>query len=60
MTLDRRAHHHSYAAVGTRSPHEWLEADGPMTWRSKGIAQAVTLKPFYKTEGRYTVYWQTV
>jgi hypothetical protein len=31
-----------------------------MTWRSRGIAQAVTLKPFYKTDGRYTVYWQTV
>jgi DUF1680 family protein len=46
--------------VGTRAPQEWLEADGPMSWRSKDIAQAVTLKPFYKTDGRYTVYWQTV
>jgi hypothetical protein len=47
-------------AVGTRAPREWLEPDGPLTWRSKGIAQAVVLKPFYKSEGRYTVYWQTV
>jgi len=47
-------------AVGTRPPQEWLEADGPMTWRAKGLTQAVTLKPFYKTEGRYTVYWQKV
>jgi DUF1680 family protein len=47
-------------AVGTRPPQEWLESSGPMVWRSKGIAQAVTLKPFYKTDGRYTVYWQTV
>jgi DUF1680 family protein len=46
-------------SVGTRPPQDWLEAAGPLTWRCKGIAQAVTLKPFYKTDGRYTVYWQT-
>jgi DUF1680 family protein len=47
-------------AVGNRAPHEWLVADGPMTWRSKGIDQAVVLKPFYQSDGRYTVYWQTI
>lgn len=47
-------------AVGNRPPRDWLEASGPMTWRSKGLTQAVELKPFYKTDGRYTVYWQTV
>jgi DUF1680 family protein len=47
--------------VGTRPPHEWLEPAGPMTWRTKGTGEAVTLKPFYQTQqGRYTVYWQTV
>jgi len=29
---------------------------GPQEW----LAQTVTLKPFYQTDGRYTVYWQTV
>jgi hypothetical protein len=37
-------------AVGTRPPRDWLEADGAMTWRAKGLTQAVTLKPFYKTK----------
>ena len=46
--------------VGNRPPQEWLEPDGPMTWRSKTLEQAVVLKPFYKSDGRYTVYWQTV
>lgn len=46
-------------AVGSRPPQEWLVADGAMTWRTKDTGQAVTLKPFYQTDGRYTVYWQT-
>ena len=47
-------------AVGNRPPQEWLVADGVLTWRTKRLDQAVTLKPFYKSDGRYTVYWQTV
>jgi hypothetical protein len=47
-------------SVGNRAPHEWLIEDGAMTWRSKGLDQAVVLKPFYQSDGRYTVYWQTV
>jgi hypothetical protein len=46
-------------SVGNRAPHEWLVADGLLTWRSKGLDQAVVLKPFYQSDGRYTVYWQT-
>jgi len=46
-------------AMDSRPPQEWLEPAGPMTWRTKGAGQALALKPFYKTEGRYTVYWQT-
>jgi hypothetical protein len=47
-------------AVGSRPPHEWLVADGAMTWRTRDAGQDVVLKPFYQTDGRYTVYWQTV
>lgn len=47
-------------SIGNRAPQDWLEADGAMIWRSKGIEQAVVLKPFYQSDGRYTVYWQTV
>ena len=47
-------------SIGNRSPREWLVADGPMTWRSRGFDQAMVLKPFYQGDSRYTVYWQTV
>jgi uncharacterized protein len=47
-------------SVGNRPPQDWLEAHGPMTWRTKGIEQALVLKPFHQSDGRYTVYWQTV
>ncbi len=47
-------------ATGGRPPQQWLEPTGPQTWRTKGVGQELVLKPFYQSDGRYTVYWQTV
>jgi DUF1680 family protein len=47
-------------ATGGRPPQQWLEPAGAMTWRTKDVGQDVVLKPFYQSDGRYTVYWQTV
>lgn len=47
-------------ATGGRPPQQWLEPTGPMTWRTKDIGQELVLKPFYQSDARYTVYWQTV
>jgi hypothetical protein len=33
---------------------------GRLDHEAKGIEQAVVLKPFHQSDGRYTVYWQTV
>ena len=49
----------SLATADGRRSNGW-KPTGQLTWRSKGIEQDVVLKPFYQSDGRYTVYWQTV
>jgi DUF1680 family protein len=47
-------------ATGGRPPRQWLEQTGPMTWRTKDVGPDVVLRPFHQSDGRYTVYWQTI
>ena len=37
----------------------WLKRDGDMTWRTTGIGHDIVFKPFYRSQQRYVVYWQT-
>jgi len=47
-------------AVAGRKPEDWLKPDGAMTWRTSGVAQPITFKPFHQSQERYAVYWKTV
>jgi hypothetical protein len=46
-------------AVAGRKPDAWLKPDGPMQWRTAGLAQTIVFKPFHKSQERYVVYWKT-
>jgi hypothetical protein len=30
-----------------------------MQWRTHGLAQQIAFKPFWQSQERYAVYWQT-
>lgn len=45
-------------AVAGQPVTEWLKPDGALAWRVAG--QNIALKPMYRSDARYTVYWQTV
>ena len=47
-------------AVAGRPPQDWLKPDGAMQWRTSGLAQPITFKPFHQSQERYAVYWKTV
>jgi len=47
-------------AVAGKAPGDWLRPDGPMQWRTSGLAQDIVFKPFWQSQDRYAVYWQTV
>ena len=47
-------------AVAGKNPEDWLKPDGAMTWRTSGLAQPITFKPFHQSNERYVVYWKTV
>ena len=47
-------------AVAGKNPEDWLKPDGAMRWRTSGLAQPITFKPFHQSNERYVVYWKTV
>ncbi len=47
-------------AIAGRKPEDWLKPDGAMTWRTTGMTQQIVFKPFWQSQERYAVYWQTV
>ena len=47
------------AAAGGKL-HEALVPDGPLQWRTRGPAQPIVFRPFWRSQERYAVYWQTV
>jgi uncharacterized protein len=46
--------------VAGKSPQEWLRPEATLLWRTSGIGQDITVRPFYQSQGRYAVYWKTV
>ena len=46
-------------AVAGGKLHESLVPDGPLQWRTRGPAQPIVFKPFWRSQERYAVYWQT-
>jgi hypothetical protein len=47
-------------AVAGGKLHESLVPDGPLQWRTRGPAQPIVFRPFWRSQERYAVYWQTV
>jgi len=47
-------------AVAGKKPEDWLKPDGGLVWRTTGLAQQIVFKPFWQSQERYAVYWQTV
>ena len=46
--------------VAGKTVETWLKPDGEMTWRTTGIGHDIVFKPFYRSQDRYVIYWQTV
>ena len=46
--------------VAGRTVETWLRPDGEMTWRTMGIGHDIMFKPFYRSQERYVIYWQTL
>lgn len=46
--------------VADRPVESWLRPAGDMTWRTTGAGADVVFRPFYRSQDRYAIYWQTV
>jgi hypothetical protein len=42
-----------------KAPQDWLKQEGMMTWRTAGIDQDIVFRPFWQSQERYVIYWQT-
>jgi DUF1680 family protein len=47
-------------AVAGRAPETWLRREDEMTWRTSGIGHDIVLKPLFRSQDRYAIYWKTV
>jgi len=46
--------------IAGKKPEDWLKPDGAMAWHTTGLPQQIFFKPFWQSQERYAVYWQTV
>ncbi len=46
--------------VAGKEPQAWLKPEKGFAWRTDGIGHDIVFKPFYLSQERYAVYWNTV